>query len=176
MAWHDGRKSWEVNAQHLVKDLQASEGAIRHAVHRDLEYNPCVLRRDHLMRLKATLKPIQVSRRTGVCLLFSDENNVQQDEKSIEEMIGGFVREDPTEVPTDMYRHQVSGNIDDFRINAVADTYVETLQVYVVKSPQIDRVPNGGRPLPPPPPHVFQLDSAPSLWQLWEVNKHSHNT
>ncbi|VUZ50773.1 unnamed protein product [Hymenolepis diminuta] len=25
-AWHDGRKSWEFNAQHLVKDLQVSEG------------------------------------------------------------------------------------------------------------------------------------------------------
>ncbi|KAM3179589.1 hypothetical protein ACTXT7_000324 [Hymenolepis weldensis] len=30
MAWLDGRKSWEVNAPHLVKDLQVSEGTTRY--------------------------------------------------------------------------------------------------------------------------------------------------
>ncbi|KAM3175847.1 hypothetical protein ACTXT7_007722 [Hymenolepis weldensis] len=52
-------------------------------------------------------------------------------------MMGGSVRADPTEVPTVI-------------------CHVETLQIVVVKPPQIDSVANGGRP------HIFQQDSAPS--------------
>ncbi|KAM3179540.1 hypothetical protein ACTXT7_000429 [Hymenolepis weldensis] len=37
-AWHDGRKSWKVNARHPVRDLQVSEGTIRNVLYQDLGY------------------------------------------------------------------------------------------------------------------------------------------
>ncbi|KAM3172148.1 hypothetical protein ACTXT7_015146 [Hymenolepis weldensis] len=98
--------------------------------------------------------------------------------KSIEEMIGGYVRVEPTEFPITMHEREVSSNSDglrccegsergalhdssiflkDLSVNADADAYVETLQIIVVVMPWIDSTANGGRPL-----YVFQQDSAPS--------------
>ncbi|KAM3177870.1 hypothetical protein ACTXT7_003707, partial [Hymenolepis weldensis] len=49
------------------------------------------------------------------CLrFFSHENNFYQDEKSAQEMIGGYVRVDPTEVQTIMHAHEVSTDSDGF--------------------------------------------------------------
>ncbi|KAM3182791.1 hypothetical protein ACTXT7_011608 [Hymenolepis weldensis] len=76
--------------------------------------------------------------------------------KSIEEIIDGYVGADFTEVPAVIHEHEVSSNSDDFRVNADADAYVETLQTIVVKPPWIDSVANRGRP------YVFQQNSAPS--------------
>ncbi|KAM3170956.1 hypothetical protein ACTXT7_017575 [Hymenolepis weldensis] len=76
-------------------------------------------------------------------------------------MIGGYVQVDLTEVPTVMLTKflltvMVFGV--DLRVNADADTYVETLQTIIVKPPWMDSVVNnGGRP-----PYVFQQDSPPS--------------
>ncbi|KAM3185400.1 hypothetical protein ACTXT7_006446 [Hymenolepis weldensis] len=85
------------------------------------------------------------------CLwLFSDDRNFHRDEKSIEEMIGGYVWADPTENATVMHAHEVSTNSDAFRcyeeqINA--DVYEETLQNIIVKPPWIDSVTNGRPPM-----------------------------
>ncbi|KAM3170934.1 hypothetical protein ACTXT7_017615 [Hymenolepis weldensis] len=53
VAWHDRRKSWAVNAQHLAKDPQVSEGAIRNVVRQDLGYKSYVLRRGQFTSTKA---------------------------------------------------------------------------------------------------------------------------
>ncbi|KAM3175448.1 hypothetical protein ACTXT7_008503 [Hymenolepis weldensis] len=100
-------------------------------------------------------------------------------EKSIEEMIGGYVWADPTEAPTVMHVHEVSTNGDGVRerhvmtptfipqeprVNADADadadadrdTYVETLQTIVVEPHWIDSIVNEGRP------YFCRQDSPPS--------------
>ncbi|VDL14481.1 unnamed protein product [Hymenolepis diminuta] len=56
MTWYDGRKSREVNAPHLVKYLQVSEGRIRNVVHQGLGYEPCVLRREGEITFPPTFK------------------------------------------------------------------------------------------------------------------------
>ncbi|KAM3183934.1 hypothetical protein ACTXT7_009364 [Hymenolepis weldensis] len=79
--------------------------------------------------------------------------------KSTKEMIGVYVRVDPTKVPTAMHAHEASDNRDGFRcceeqINV--DAYVKTLQATVVKQPWMDSVANGARS------YVFQQESAVS--------------
>ncbi|KAM3178911.1 hypothetical protein ACTXT7_001658 [Hymenolepis weldensis] len=91
------------------------------------------------------LKQIEASRRRGVSLVFLRPKNFHQDEKSIEEMVGGWLRGGgPTEVPTVMHVVEVSRNSDGFRVNADADAdaYVETFQIIVIKPPWIDGVAN----------------------------------
>ncbi|KAM3179390.1 hypothetical protein ACTXT7_000694 [Hymenolepis weldensis] len=83
---YDGRKSWEDSPRHLAKDHQVSERTIRNVVHQDLGY---VLRRDEMMSTQT-----------------AQEND--HDEKSIEEMIGGYVWADPTEIPITTIHTKVS--------------------------------------------------------------------
>ncbi|KAM3170938.1 hypothetical protein ACTXT7_017609 [Hymenolepis weldensis] len=86
------------------------------------------------------------------CLwFFSYEKHFHQDQESIEEVIGGYVRANPTEVPTVIRTKFLPTSL---RVNADAEVYVETLQTIVVKPPWIDSVANGGRP------YIFQHASA----------------
>ncbi|KAM3185356.1 hypothetical protein ACTXT7_006534 [Hymenolepis weldensis] len=86
--------------------------------------------------------------------------------KSVEEMIGCYVRADPTEVSATVMCTKFLVTVMVFGVtqgimtptffsNADADAYVETLQTIVVKPPWIDGVANER-------PYVFQRDSAPS--------------
>ncbi|KAM3182901.1 hypothetical protein ACTXT7_011420 [Hymenolepis weldensis] len=81
-------------------------------------------------------------------------------EKSIEEMIGGYVPTDPTEVlpvmrtnfPPTVMLFGISSEGLGVNADADIDAYVETLQISVVKLPWTNSVVNGGRL------HVFQQD------------------
>ncbi|KAM3182153.1 hypothetical protein ACTXT7_012964 [Hymenolepis weldensis] len=109
-----------------------------------------------------TLKRIEAPR-TGVSLVFLRRKTPTRMIKPMEEMIGGHVWVDPTEVPTVMHAYEVSSNSDGFRllevkeehimtplffpqslrVNADADVYayIETLQTILVKRPWIDSCP-----------------------------------
>ncbi|KAM3172040.1 hypothetical protein ACTXT7_015362 [Hymenolepis weldensis] len=163
--------------RHLAKDLQVSEGT---TIYKEcFSSTPRVVslhgqkttHENHLMRAKGLLKKTKHPEEQECLWFFSNENNFHQDEKSIDKMIGGYVRADPTEVPNVMHAH-VSTNMREghimtpqffpqsLRVNADADTdadaYVETLQTIAVKLPWIDSVTNGVRP------YVFQQELAPS--------------
>ncbi|KAM3187492.1 hypothetical protein ACTXT7_002207 [Hymenolepis weldensis] len=82
-----------------------------------------------------TLKYVEAPKRIGRSLVSSTRMK-----KSIKEMIGGYVRADPSGVPTVMHAHK------GLRFNADVDAYVETLQIIVVKPPWMDSVAIGERP------------------------------
>ncbi|KAM3171500.1 hypothetical protein ACTXT7_016503 [Hymenolepis weldensis] len=148
---------------------------IRNVVHQDLGYKSCRTQENHLMRAKQLVKKLKQPEEEECLWFFFDQKNCSRMEKSIEEMIDGWLY---AEVPNVMHAHEVSSSsqwrgrehtmspqffLQGLRVNADADAYVETLQTIVVKSSWIDSAANGGRPHPPPPPpHIFQQDSAPS--------------
>ncbi|KAM3175776.1 hypothetical protein ACTXT7_007859 [Hymenolepis weldensis] len=65
---------------------------------------------------KTTLKQVEALRGSGVCLVFlRPKKTSTKMKKSIEEMIGVYVRADTTKVPTIMRMHEVSINSDGFQ-------------------------------------------------------------
>ncbi|KAM3170957.1 hypothetical protein ACTXT7_017573 [Hymenolepis weldensis] len=136
------------------------------------------------MRSKRLLNRLKHPEEQECLWFFSEQKKFHQDEKSMEEMTGGYVQADLTEVPTVMHAHEFASNSGGFRCcccgsgeghimtpqlfpqglrvnvdadaDADVDATVETLQTIFVKSPWIDNVANGGRP------NAFHQDSAPS--------------
>ncbi|KAM3185178.1 hypothetical protein ACTXT7_006878 [Hymenolepis weldensis] len=143
VAWHGGQKSLEVNARHLAKDLQVSEGTIRNISHQDFRYKSHMFSNENNRSVFAFTPTKKASTRV---------------KKSIEGMRGGYVRTDLTEVPVVMPTKfpatmMVFGI--GLKVNADADAYMENLQDIVVKSLWRDSAANGRRP------YVFQEDLSP---------------
>ncbi|KAM3172751.1 hypothetical protein ACTXT7_013913 [Hymenolepis weldensis] len=128
---------------------------------------------NRLMRAKQLFNKLKRPEEKECLWFFSDGVNFHQDEKSIQEMIGSYVRTDPTEVTTVirtkfpetvMFFSAVSNERHimtppffplDLRVKIDANAYVRTI-LTIVKPPWIGSVANGGRL------YAFQQDKAPS--------------
>ncbi|KAM3179768.1 hypothetical protein ACTXT7_017642 [Hymenolepis weldensis] len=138
MAWHDGRKPWEVNEQHHAKDLQVSEGTtmckeccpsrpriqISYIFGRGRQFMWTKTTQENgLMRAKLLLEKLKHSEEEECLWLISKLKTSTRMKKSLKEGV------------------RVSADAD-----ADVNAYVETLQTIVIKPPWIDGVVNGGGP------------------------------
>ncbi|KAM3177930.1 hypothetical protein ACTXT7_003572 [Hymenolepis weldensis] len=169
----DKWKSWELNARHFAKHLQVSEGIVRNVVHQDHGYKSYVLRQNRqfmwtkttqenrLIRAKRLVNKVKHPEEQKGLWFFSDKKTSTR----IKGMIGGYLRTDPTEIPTSVCTKfppimmisgvvSIEGHYDSSIFFHGADAYAKILQTIVVKPLWIDNVANGGRPF------VFQQDSA----------------
>ncbi|KAM3187133.1 hypothetical protein ACTXT7_002939 [Hymenolepis weldensis] len=157
------------SVRYLAKDLQVSEGTI---IYKESEVislgGQTTIQENRLMRAKGLLKKLKHSEEQDYLWFFSDEKKTVRMKKPIEEMIGGYVRADPTKAPTLMSTKfpptVMTFSVISSGLRVNADAYVVTLQAIVIKPPWIDCIVNGGRP------HVFEHDSAPSYKALKTQN------
>ncbi|KAM3176323.1 hypothetical protein ACTXT7_006739 [Hymenolepis weldensis] len=103
---------------------------------------------NRLVRAKRLLNRLKHPEEEECLWLFFDEKISPRIKKSIQEMIGGYVRADPIEVPaamrTNFPAQQTVMVFSGLRVNI--DAYVENRRTTVVKPPWIDGVANEGKP------------------------------